>query len=93
MIFIGSFITEVGVSDLDASDDENSYGTLTYAIQPTAGMFEIDSKTGIITLAAKLDYETQEDIISCFSDLLESQQFWLSWDRGLGYINPKALLL
>ena len=46
------------VSDLDSETETTGYGLLDYRLEP-AGQFKIDSKTGVVTLAEELDYETQ----------------------------------
>ena len=46
------------VSDSDSETEPTGYGLLDYRLEP-AGQFKIDSKTGVVTLAEELDYETQ----------------------------------
>jgi len=54
----GAFITQMKVSDLDSETEPTGYGSLNYRLEP-AGQFKIDSKTGVVTLAEELDYESQ----------------------------------
>ena len=57
-VFLGAFITQVKVTDLDSETEPTGFGLLNYRLEP-AGQFKIDSKTGVVTLAGELDYETQ----------------------------------
>ena len=67
--------SEVGITalatDVDADD------SVSYHLEDTLGLFEIDSDTGVVTLAGQLDYESATShtitVVASSSDWSESK--------------------